>query len=157
MKGRPDKIFNNTYHTGQHLKDDFTASGLITINNSEFSGGINELVDFDSYTIYQYMQKVVVDLTENDPYYRDKFDVNTKKKFNKDILNEIFGKLRDEFTLTTEHKCMFNVIYLFDILSSMTGIKTKTLFDFLKYDYKKELIVELDKTTNILRQTHKMF
>jgi len=156
-KQRVDKIFNNTYHTGQHLKDDFTAKSEISIDKAEISGTVSEHDDFDNYTIYKYMQKEILKLIEEDKYMKEKFDLSVKKKFNKEILNEIFGKMRDHFSASKSNSYMFNVIYLFDIISGLTGIKAKTLFDFLKYEYKSELVVELDKTTNILTKTNKMF
>ena len=156
-KDRVDKIFNNTYHTGQHLKDDFTASNEIKIDKAEISGTVSEHEDFDSYAIYKSMQKEILELIENDKYLKEKFDLSVKKKFNKEILNDIFGRMREHFRKERSSSYMFNVIYLFDIISGLTGIKTKTLFDFLKYEFKSELVVELDKTTNILTKTNKMF
>jgi len=156
-KLREDKIFNNSYHTGQHLKSDFTSKGEIKIDKAEIGGTISELDDFDSYAIYKYMQNEIISLIESDHYFIEKFDITIKKKFNKETLNEIFGKLKSHFTEDRNNIFMFNIIYLFDIISGLTGIKTKTLFDFLKYEYKSELVNELDKTNNILKQTNKMF
>jgi hypothetical protein len=101
-------------------------------------------------------KKILLFIKDND-YFKDKFDITVKRKFNKEILNEIYKKLKELFVLNTNSIYAFNIIYLFDIVSSLTGIKPKTLFDFLNFEYKSELINELDKTMNILDLTNKMF
>jgi len=156
-KRRVDKIFNNSYHVGTNLKEDFTATREIKINKAEIGGGISQLDDFDNHTVYSYMERVIIEKIKTDNYFKEKFNVEVKKKFNKEVLNEIFGKMKVIFLEDPSNRYMFNVIYLFDILSSLTGIKTKTLFDFLKFEYKSELVSELDKSINILGKTSKMF
>lgn len=151
-KKRPDKIFNNTYNQGNKLKgEDYEINASIQVECTYADAYLSDIYDTDSTMHMKKIQDVILKLLDENKDMKAIIGNNKKKKFNKESINKIFKIIYDYFNANAQLKIFMNLIYIFDIVSNISGMKYKNLFDLLDYEYKQKLIVELDKQFNILK------
>ena len=148
---REDKIFNNSYHHGEKLKgDDYEFSHGLQVDGGYASRFLGDIYKVDDSMTYKLVQQEILKLLDTNEQLMEILKDTKKKKFNKEKINLIF-KIIYEHILNNLNKNKFmDIIYIFDHISNISGLKYNNLFDLLEFEYKKLLIIELDKTYNIL-------
>ena len=158
---REDKIFNNSYYHGDNLKgDDYNFNTLLTACDRYSKSYLRDIYDPENSMQMKMIREEILKLLETNSRLQEILDDNNNKKFNKQKINEIFEILHTHFTTKSQHQRFVNLIYIFDNISNLTGLKYNNLFDLLEYDYKEMLILELDKHYNVLnasKSNSKMF
>lgn len=149
---REDKIFNNRYNTGDGLTDS---------DNYQFSRQISVSSDYsDSYLrdLYDYEDglenKFILDEIFNFVYTDDELSkiivdpselTQAKLKLTKEQVNFIFNKINEVFEKRTYQTAFYNPIYILEVISSISSIEYKKLFDMLDSDIQEILVLELNK------------
>lgn len=151
---RKDKIFNNSYYHGDSKKaDKYKYENKIeadreSILNQTSSG------DPDAQYPYSEIQDIIMDLVDNNNDIQEILR-NNKKKFNKLKINNLFEIILKHFNSSLELSRIKIHIYIFDVVSRLTGIKVLNLFDLLEYEYKELLLDELDESHGIYKDFNK--
>lgn len=158
---RADKIFNNSYTHGDALKGDkYEFNVKIRVDDNYALSFMNDIYQAEDGISFKMVQDEIIRLLDTNAELNEMLDSAKKKKFNKSKINKLFKFIYDHFENKPEVKSFSNSIYIFDHISNISGLKYKNLFDLLDYEYKKILILELDKQYNILKNSanfNKMF
>lgn len=149
---REDKIFNNRYNTGDGLtdSDDYQFSRQISISSDysdsylrdlyEYEDGLENKFILDEIFKFVYsdeeLSKIIVDPSEL---------TQAKIKLTKEQVNFIFNKINGVFEKRTYQTAFYNPIYILEVISSISSIEYKKLFDMLDSDIQEILILELNK------------
>lgn len=150
-KRKNDKIFNNTYYQGDNLKgDDYEMNKDLKIAPDYSSSFLTELHNPNDSINYKKILEEIIYMLDNNEVLIGLLKDNKKKKFNKENINVIFKEIYDHISNKKEIEMFVNMIYVFDIISNITGLKYKNLFDLLNYEYKELVIEELDNSHDIL-------
>ena len=155
---REDKIFNNRYNTGE---------GLPEAEEYRMTGGISVSGDYsDSYLrdIYEYEEmletKVILDtifgFIQLDPLISEILKNSAREstpgriKLTKDEVNFIFNRINSSLDLPVNEVVFYSPIYILEVISALSSIEYKKLFDMLETDIQELLIIELNKKYNFL-------
>ena len=155
---REDKIFNNRYNTGE---------GLPEAEEYRMTGGISVSGDYsDSYLrdIYEYEEmletKVILDtifgFIQLDPLISEILKNSAREstpgriKLSKDEVNFIFNRINSSLDLPVNEVVFYSPIYILEVISALSSIEYKKLFDMLETDIQELLIIELNKKYNFL-------
>lgn len=150
-KKRTNKIFNNTYNQGNKLKgNDYNLNSSIQVENAYAGAYMKDIYDTDNAMQMNVVRDVIFELLDVNDEIKSIIG-NNKKKFNKESINRIFKIIYEHFNADKQLKIFMNLIYIFDIVSNISGMKYKNLFDLLDYEFKQKIIVELDTQYNILK------
>jgi hypothetical protein len=148
---KEDKIFNNRYNSGD---------GLINIDDYQFDSKISVSTDYsDSYLkdLYEYEDslenKFILDEIFEYVYSNEeisnliKFDDLTKNKIKltKEQINFIFNNVHDLFDKKASQISFYNPIYILEVISSISSIEYRKIFDLLDAEFQEILILELNK------------
>jgi hypothetical protein len=149
---REDKIFNNRYNTGDGLtdSDDYQFSRQISVSSDysdsylrdlyEYEDGLENKFILDEIFKFVYsdeeLSKIIVDPSEL---------TQAKIKLTKEQVNFIFNKINEIFEKRTYQTAFYNPIYILEVISSISSIEYKKLFDMLDSDIQEILILELNK------------
>lgn len=150
IKKRPDKIFNNGYYHGNKQKgdtyrfDNRIEADQENLLNSGIVSSFNPEVQYP----YSEIEEVILTLVDTNDDIQEILK-NNKKKFNKQKINQLFQLTTDNFNTTIELRRIKVYIYIFDVISRLTGIRHLNLFDLLDLEYKEFLLEELDETYSI--------
>jgi len=155
---REDKIFNNSYNTGDGLRE---------VEEYEFSKKISVSSDYSDYylrDVYEYEEnletKFILDgifefIKTDDSLNKMVFYSNSdsqifKNKFAKDEISMIFNKIHTSLDGVNSSSTFYNPIYVLEAIASFSGLDYKKIFDYLDTDSQELLLVELDKKYNFL-------
>lgn len=155
---REDKIFNNRYNTGE---------GLPEAEEYRMTGGISVSGDYsDSYLrdIYEYEEmletKVILDtifgFIQLDPLISEILKNSAREstpgriKLSKDEVNFIFNRINSSLDLPVNEVVFYSPIYILEVISALSSIEYKKLFDMLETDIQELLLIELNKKYNFL-------
>jgi hypothetical protein len=149
---REDKIFNNRYNTGDGLtdSDDYQFSRQISVSSDysdsylrdlyEYEDGLENKFILDEIFKFVYsdeeLSKIIVGPSEL---------TQAKIKLTKEQVNFIFNKINEIFEKRTYQTAFYNPIYILEVISSISSIEYKKLFDMLDSDIQEILILELNK------------
>lgn len=154
---REDKIFNNSYYHGNKnaTAENYRYDNKIEADQesilNQTTGSSSEP---DTQYPYKEIEKIIMDLVDENIEIQDILK-NNKKKFNKQKINNLFEIILEHFNSTIELRRIRIHIYIFDVISRLTGIKTSNLFDLLDFDYKQLLLNELDESFSIYNEFNK--
>jgi len=144
-----DKIFNNSYFQADKLKgDDYVFDKSIKIDPAYHGSSVLANLAPEKAMVYNNMRRLMIKALDNHPEMKEMFSED--KKLNKSMLNNAFAILYESVASNRSENIFVNVIYLFDFLSNISGVKYPNLFEMLEYKYKELLIQELDEEFNIL-------
>ena len=153
-KRREDKIFNNRYNQGDGLKDpdEYEYNKGIQVDISYSNNYLNDIYDYENRIEYKLFLDHIFDLIKKDSEINELITEKegTRDKFNKEEINFIFGKITNLVEENTEHKTFSSYIYILEVISNITAMDYKKIFDFLDYSYRESLLTELNKKYNFL-------
>lgn len=153
-KRREDKIFNNRYNQGDGLKDpdEYEYNKGIQVDSSYSNNYLNDIYDYENRIEYKLFLDHIFDLIKKDSEINELIaeKEGTRNKFNKEEINFVFGKITDLVEENTEHETFSSYIYILEVISNITAMDYKKIFDFLDYSYRESLLTELNKKYNFL-------
>lgn len=163
---KADKIYNNTYNHGYEAQDEDSDQIKSESNSIRIDAGSNDYYMYDSQA---YSERVDLSIVQRDIF--NFIDGNQevlailgnepeRKKFNKIEINSMFAILIKGLTAEGTNNYFISSIHVLDAISISTNMEYKKLFDMLTYEHKEILLVELNKTHNILDsmgKNYKMF
>jgi hypothetical protein len=149
---RVNKIYNNSYKEGTKLKgDEYKMSKSLSADHDYSDSYLKDIYNPVENIDIQNMRKEILELIDNHEKLKEVFDESKKaKKFNKKNINFIFKEIYSHFTSHKDKIIFLNIIHLFDIISNITGLKSKNLFDLLDVEYKALILEELDLSFDVL-------
>jgi hypothetical protein len=153
-KRREDKIFNNRYNQGDGLKDpdEYEYNKGIQVDSSYSNNYLNDIYDYENRIEYKLFLDHIFDLIKKDSEINELITEKegTRDKFNKEEINSVFGKITNLVEENTEHETFSSYIYILEVISNITAMDYKKIFDFLDYSYRESLLTELNKKYNFL-------
>ena len=153
-KRREDKIFNNRYNQGDGLKDpnEYEYNKGIQVDSSYSNNYLNDIYDYENRIEYKLFLDHIFDLIKKDSEINELITEKegTRDKFNKEEINFVFGNITDLVEENTEHETFSSYIYILEVISNITAMDYKKIFDFLDYSYRESLLTDLNKKYNFL-------
>jgi hypothetical protein len=141
---KEDKIFNNRYNTGD---------GLVESEDYEYLKDLYEYEDaLDTKlilnSIFEFVQKdpeiiILINKKTNKPF-------SNKLKLSKDEVNFLFNRINDSLDKKGSENLFYNPIYAMEVISSITSIEYKKLFDMMETEIQEILLIELNNKYKIL-------
>ncbi len=151
-----NKIINNTYKSGDKLKgDEYKFDNELKIDPGYASSNLGHIYDVENSMTYRKVQEEVMNLLEKNKELQDMLSDAKPKKFNREKVNRMFKIIFDHFEKSPGARQFSNLIYIFDNVSNLSGLKYASLYDLLDGEYKQMLLLELDKTYGILKNSGK--
>ena len=147
---KQDKIFNNTWNSGDGLSDDTFQNTSIRLDPSHSDSHLLDGKRFDQYMDKSFIERDLNLIVREDPDLA-KLMINSPetKKYTKPELNLVFSRL---CKLVEQHgKTTFiGPIDVLDFVSMLAQLDFKRLFESLEYEHKEVLLLELNKKFGIL-------
>jgi len=147
---REDKIFNNSWNSGEGVSDEMYHSTGIRLDPGHTD---SHLLDGASYD--KYMDKVIIErdlnnIATNDEVLIKLMNISTEgRKFTKPELNLAFSRLCG--LVRENNKTTFiGPIDVLDFVSMISQMDFKRLFESLEYEHKEVLLLELNNKFGIL-------
>jgi len=145
-----DKIFNNSYNTGDGIQRDDYHSQEIRLSPAYSDSYLQES---DGYTDRLGLSVVQ---TELDAVYKRNPKLleiigNEKRKFSKTDVNFVFNVLLKELN----NSIFANSIHVLDAVCNLLQIEYKKAFDMLDYEFKEILVSDLDDQFGVLNSNFK--
>ena len=165
-----NKIINNSYKSGDNLKgDDYRFDTVLKVESGYASSNLGHIYDVENNMIYKKVQNEIIGLIGvnaelqkmlDDATPRKSDDVKKSsdvkpKKFNREKINRMFRLINAHFEKTPATLQFSNLIYIFDNVSNLSGLKYASLYELLDGDLKQRLLLELDKKYDILKNSGK--
>jgi hypothetical protein len=148
---REDKIFNNRYNTGDGLTevDDYEFSRKISVSSDYSESYLKDLYEYEdgleNKVILDEIFKFVYSDEELSGIINSQDAPQVKLKLSKEQVNLIFNKINDVFEKRTYESAFYNPIYILEVISSISSIEYKKLFDMLDSELQEILVLELNK------------
>ena len=148
---RDDKIFNNRYNSGDGLTsaDDYQFNRKISVSTDysdsylrdlyEYEDGLENKFILDEIFEYVYSNEEISNLVKFDDLTKNKI------KLTKEQINFIFNNVHDIFDKKANQNSFYNPIYILEVISSISSIEYRKIFDLLDAELQEILILELNK------------
>lgn len=155
---REDKIFNNRYNTGDGLveSEEYEYSRKISVSTEYSNEYLKDLYEYEEAldtkliltTIFEFVQhdpeiKLLLSKKTNKPF-------STKLKLSKDEVNFLFNRINDSLDKKGSETLFYSPIYAMEVISSITSIEYKKLFDMMETEIQEVLLLELNNKYKIL-------
>lgn len=151
QKKRSDKIFNNSYNTGDGPEYEHTGGGDIKISNTHADSHMYDSERYQDYLGFQIIQRDIQNVIDGTPEIAAIITSEpNKKKYTKTEINAIFAILKKKLYHGDNQSHFVSPIQILEAVSNLTMLEYKKLFDILDYEYREDLVYELNKTHNIL-------
>jgi hypothetical protein len=157
---RDDKIFNNRYNFGESLVEgeERFYSSKISVASDYADSYLNDLYDYEANleakaTLDALFAFIKVDRELSSLLQRAKEKEQSsvaKIKFSKEEVNFFFNRVNDAFETKPDSSVFYNPIYVLEIISSVSSIEYRRLFDMLDTEVQEILLVELNKKYGFL-------
>lgn len=155
---REDKIFNNKYNTGDGLTDpdEYLFSKKISVSNEYSDTYLKDIYEYEDDleakfildSIFNFLQN---DITISKIIKKHAIDKSPAKiKLVKEEINFIFYKVSSSLELTPDIAMFYSPIYIVEVISSISSIEYKKIFDMLDTEIQELLILELNKKYKFL-------
>ena len=161
---KTDKIFNNTYNVGFETNDEDDDPRKTNSAAIRIDAGAAEYSMYDPRTYAEHVDLKIVQrdihefMVSNDVINSILSNDPEKKKFTKIEINSLFETLKTGLITSSNH--FISPIHILDSISTSTNMEYKKIFDMLTYENKEILLIELNKSYNILDsmgKNYKMF
>lgn len=151
-----NKIINNSYKSGDNLKgDEYRFGTELKVDVGYASANLGHIYDVENHMIFKKVQDEIMDLMDTNVELQEMLSDAKPKKFNREKVNRMFKIIYDHFQAKPAARQYMNLIYIFDNVSNLSGLKYASLYDLLDGEYKQRILVELDKHHNILKTSGK--
>lgn len=151
-----NKIINSSYKSGEKLKgDEYKFDTELKVDPDYASSNLSHIYDVENSMTFRKVQEEVMTLLEHNKELQEMLSDAKPKKFNREKVNRMFKIIHDHFEKKLSARQFSNLIYIFDNVSNLSGLKYASLYDLLDADYKQMLLLELDKTYGILKNSGK--
>jgi|LakMenE01Jun11ns_1017448.scaffolds.fasta_scaffold9950822_4 hypothetical protein len=155
---REDKIFNNRYNTGDGLpdSDEYSLSRGISVSRDYSDSYLRDLYEYESELETKFILDAIFSFLQNDPEISEIITRSstdpfvTKSKFSKEDVNFIFNKINTTLELKSNVIMFYSPIYILEVISSISSIEYKKLFDMLETEIQELLLTELNKKYQFL-------
>lgn len=155
---REDKVFNNSYYNGDNLKDsaEYEFSKKISISHDYSDAYLKDIYDYEEELESKFILDVIFDFIKKDSIiseYADRITSDpavSKIKFSKEEINLIFNRVHDNLDITSYGIRFYSPIYILEVISSLSSLEYKKIFDLLDTDTQQLLVVELNKKYKFL-------
>lgn len=159
-KGRPvkkrNKIIDNSYKNGDNLKgDDYRFETEIRVDPTYAASNLSHIYDTENSMLYRKVQDEVLALIDMNKELAEMLSDAKPKKFNREKVNRMFEIIHEYFENNRGIREFGNLIYIFDNVSNLSGLKYSSLYDLLDQKYQQMLLLELNKTHDILKYSGK--
>lgn len=156
-----NKIINSTYKSGENLKgNDYHFESEIKVEAGYASTHLGHIYDVDNNMVSRKVQEEIMLLIGMNEELRDMLDEENPKKFNREKVNRMFKLIYEHFERKPDARTFSNLVQIFDNVANLSKLKYASLYDLLDGEYKQMLLVELDKTYDILKlsgKTNRLF
>ena len=155
---REDKIFSNSYYNGDKLKDsdEYEFSKKIVVSSDYSDNYLKDLYDYEEQLEAKFILDVIFEFLQNDEVLsRYTIDLTTnpsvsKIKFSKEDINLIFNRVHENLDPASHGISFYSPIYILEVISSISSMEYKKIFDSLETDTQEILILELNKKYQFL-------
>lgn len=148
---KSDKIFNNTYNTGDGGTEESSFNSDIRISSSHSDSYLHDPEKYKDHLDRKIFQEDIEKIIDNSFVIQEIVTSEpNKKKYTKVEINAIFKDLKEKLTRGTEKSRFISSIYILDAISGLTTLEYRKLFDMLEYEYKEDLLEELNQKFKIL-------
>jgi hypothetical protein len=155
---REDKVFNNSYYNGDNLKDsaEYEFSKKISISHDYSDAYLKDIYDYEEELESKFILDVIFEFIKKDSIiseYADRITSDpavSKIKFSKEEINLIFNRVHDNLDITSYGIRFYSPIYILEVISSLSSLEYKKIFDLLDTDTQQLLVVELNKKYKFL-------
>ncbi len=157
---REDKIFNNRYNTGDGLTDvsDYEFSRKITVSRDYSDNYLKDVYEYESQLETKFVLDAIFHFIQSDPEISkiiNKQNTTTtnfpaKSKLTKEEINFIFNQVNQNLDLSPGVFMFYNPIYILEVISAISSIEYKKIFDALETDTQELLLLELNKKYKFL-------
>ena len=144
---------NNRYNTGEGLdeSEEYQYQKNISVSGDYSDAYLKDLYDYENSLDL----KVILDFIFKE--FSEDEEVNTileisknnfvvkKIKISKDELNYVFNKLHEKIKKNNSGTIFYSPIYLLEIISSVTSMDYKKLFDMMNTENQEILLLELNE------------
>ena len=148
---RVDKIFNNRYTFGDGLIDseDYEFSRKISVSSDYSDLYLRDLYEYEDGLEHKFILDEIFTFVYED-FELSKIMIHTatpqvKLKLSKEQVNSIFNRINEVFEKRTYHSAFYNTIYILEVISSVSSIEYRKIFDMLDSDIQEILVLELNK------------
>lgn len=155
---REDKIFNNGYNTGEGLDeaDEYHFSKNIAVSNVYSDCYLKDLYDYENELnlklILDLIFEVLADDEELIKFFNIKKDYSSPKKtkMSREDVNFIFNTLHEKIIKNLTKFIFYSPIYLIEVISSISSMDYKKIFDMLTTENQELLLIELNEKYKFL-------
>lgn len=155
-----DKIFNNSYNTGDGGTEESSFNSDIRISSNHSDSYLHDPEKYKDHLDRQIFQEDIEKIIDSsDEIQAIVTSEPNKKKYTKIEINFIFKYLKEKLTHGETKSRFISSIYILDAISGLTTLEYRKLFDMLEYEYKEDLLEELNQKFKILDQikSNKLF
>lgn len=155
---REDKIFNNKYNTGDGLTDpdEYLFSKKISVSNEYSDAYLKDIYEYEDDLEAKFILDSIFNFLQSDIAISKIIKKHTidrspaKIKLVKEEINFIFYKVSSSLELTPDVAMFYSPIYIVEVISSISSIEYKKIFDMLDTEIQELLILELNKKYKFL-------
>jgi hypothetical protein len=155
---REDKIFNNRYNTGDGLteSEDYEFSRKISVSQEYSDTYLKDVYEYESELETKFVLDTIFNFIQSDPKISkilNKPNSNTfpaKSKLAKEEINFIFNQVNQNLDISSGVVMFYNPIYILEVISAISSIEYKKIFDALETETQELLLVELNKKYKFL-------
>jgi hypothetical protein len=154
---REDKIFNNRYNTGDGLTDvdDYEFSKKISVVSEYSHNYLKDIYEYEENLEEKFILDSIFSFLQTDPdtskiIQTENSTFSAKVKLTKEDINFIFNKVNNNLDLTSSAMMFYSPIYIIEVISSISSIEYKKIFDSLETELQEMLIIELNKKYKFL-------
>jgi hypothetical protein len=147
---REDKIFNNSWNSGDGGSDEIYQNNGIRLDPSHTDSHLLDAASFDRYTDKMIIERDLNNIAQADEIMIGLMEIPSQgRKFTKPELNLAFSRLC-ELVRTNRKTTFIGPIDVLDFVSMIAQLDFKRLFESMEYEHKEVLLLELNNKFGIL-------
>ena len=155
---REDKIFNNRYNTGEGLPEaeEYRMTGGISVSGDYSDAYLRDIYEYEEMLETKVILDTIFGFIQLDPLISEILKNSAREstpgriKLTKDEVNFIFNRINSSLDLPVNDVVFYSPIYILEVISALSSIEYKKLFDMLETDIQELLLIELNKKYNFL-------
>lgn len=155
---RVDKIFNNRYNTGEGLIEceEFEYTRKISVSSEYSNQFLKDVYDYEEALNTKLILNTIFSFIQSDPEIKKMLEsktaapFSTRLKLSKDEVNFLFNRINDSLNTTDKASLFYSPIYALEVISSISSIEYKKLFDMMETEIQEILLIELNTKYQIL-------